>query len=75
MYKYHIDNGHISMPVSDFSLIKKTGEVIDAGTATAHLEYPNGLILDIVITIDGADVTSNKELVLNDKGDYVLKED
>lgn len=74
MFKYHIDNGHVLIPVDDFSEVKKSSEIIDATTVIMHLEYPNGIVVKSVMTIDGADITINKELVKNTDGDYELKE-
>ena len=75
MFKYHITNGNILLPVDDFSVVKKTSEIIDATTVKTHLEYPNGVIADLVITIDGVDITINKELIQNKDGNYELKEE
>lgn len=73
MFKYHITSGNVLIPVDDFSKVKKTSEIIDATKAIVHLEYPNGIIMDSVLTIDGADITINKELIQNSNGDYELK--
>ena len=75
MFKYHISNGKVLLPVDDFSVIKKTTEIIDATSAKAHLEYPDGTIADLLITIDGVDITINKELIQNENGDYIIKEE
>ena len=74
MFKYHIDNGHVLIPIDDFSKVKQSSKIIDADKVITHLEYPNGIIVESVMTINGADITINKELVKNANGDYELKE-
>mgnify|MGYP003289478874 CR=1 FL=1 len=74
MFKYHITSGKVLIPTDDFSMVKKNCEIIDATSAKTHLEYPNGVIMDVIVTIDGADITINKELIQNADGNYELKE-
>lgn len=75
MFKYHIENGRVLLPVDDFSKVKQTSKIIDATTAEIHLEYPNGVIADVLMTSDGADITINRELVKNADGNYELKDE
>ena len=74
MYHYKIESGRVLIPVDDFSKVKQESTIIDATSAKTHLEYPNGIIMDTVLTIDGADITINRELVLNQDGNYVIKD-
>ena len=74
MYHYHITSGNVLIPIDDFSKVKTTTTIIDSTSVKAHLEYPNGIIMDSFLTINGADITINRELVLNSDGNYELKE-
>lgn len=75
MYHYFITSGNVKIPTDDFSKVKKTSVVNGVNSATMHLEYPNGIVMDTTLTIEGADITINRELVQNADGDYVLKEE
>lgn len=75
MYHYNISSGKVLIPIDDFSKIKKSSEIIDSTSAKVHLEYPSGIIMDCLLTINGADITINRELILNSDGNYELKED
>lgn len=75
MFHYFVTSGNVLIPVDDFSTVKKDVQIIDSTTAKIHLEYPNGILMDTVLNIDGADITINRELVQNSDGDYVLKEE
>lgn len=75
MYHYVVTSGKVLIPTEDFTLVKKDTEIIDATCAKVHLEYPNGIVMDCILTIESADITINRELVQNSDGNYVLKEE
>ena len=75
MFHYFVTSGNVLIPVDDFLTVKKDVQIIDSTTAKIHLEYPNVILMDTILNIDGADITINRELVQNSDGDYVLKEE
>lgn len=75
MYHYVVTSGKVLIPTEDFSLVKRSSDIIDATCAKVHLEYPNGIVMDCILTINSADITINHELIQNADGDYVLKEE
>ncbi len=75
MFHYVVTKGKVLIPTEDFSLVKKTTTIADPTSAKVHLEYPNGIIMDCILSVNGADITINRELILNPDGNYELKED
>lgn len=74
MYQYRLRDGQVLIPTEDFSKVKKTTEIINATTTKTHLEYPNGIIMDVEVSAYGVQITINRELVKNSDGNYELKE-
>lgn len=69
MYKYVIDgnkNVHIKTPkVDSFADIKKDIKQFP-DRIESHLEYPNGLVLDIITYAGRIEYTSNKKLIVQE---------
>lgn len=75
MYKYFIEEGHFNLPVKHFSDVKISTIEVTPGKGVFRAEYPNGVILDVTITSKGAEIISNKEFIVDDNGNYTLKEE
>lgn len=71
MFEYFIENGKFSIPVKNFKDIDISSN-IEPGKAHTLAKYPDGLEIEIFQEPEFTRIISNREFILNDKGEYVL---
>lgn len=72
MFEYIVENANFKIPQPYQNEFLKTS---DTTPVSGHFEfeYDDGLKLEIFATIDNVKILSNKEFILDNNGNYILK--